>query len=271
MVLPYDDLPRGHNSVSRIKLYRKNDCLVLESNQLECKALHSSIMKRVVNTWPGNANLRSTANKDCFSMYRRSPLNAVETLRTSRSNAEGPKTRFSFGLGKRSDPNHRFGFGLGKRNDPSQRFGFGLGKRSDANRFGFGLGKRDDMNQRFGFGLGKRSDANRFGFGLGKRNVQKPRFGFGLGKRSDQLEELIDQLQLKDGQAKEVLPYITEEDALADKRAPLVTFPPVASAYVSLDVDPMTLWSDRRPFSEYKRTRFMLGKNLPVYNFGLGK
>lgn len=204
-------------------------------------------------------------------MYRRSPLNAVETLRTSRSNAEGPKTRFSFGLGKRSDPNHRFGFGLGKRNDPSQRFGFGLGKRSDANRFGFGLGKRDDMNQRFGFGLGKRSDANRFGFGLGKRNVQKPRFGFGLGKRSDQLEELIDQLQLKDEQAKEVLPYITEEDALADKRAPLVTFPPVASAYVSLDVDPMTLWSDRRPFSEYKRTRFMLGKNLPVYNFGLGK
>jgi len=189
----------------------------------------------------------------------RSPLNSVETQRASRSNLEGPTTRFSFGLGKRSDPSQRFGFGLGKRSDPSQRFGFGLGKR-------------DDVNQRFGFGLGKRSDAShRFGFGLGKRNTQKPRFGFGLGKRSNQLVELMDQLQLKDEQAEQVSPYVGEGDMLLDKRASLMTFPPVASNF-NFDVDPMTPWSDKRPFSEYKkRTRFMLGKNLPVYNFGLGK
>jgi len=203
----------------------------------------------------------------------RSPVNPVETLRASRSHSEGPKTRFSFGLGKRSDPSHRYGFGLGKRSDPSQRFGFGLGKRSDpSHRFGFGLGKRDDINQRFGFGLGKRSDATqRFGFGLGKRNIQKPRFGFGLGKRSDQLEEMVDQLQLKDEPLQEKSSYAADQDMMVDKRAPLMTFPPVASTY-NFDVDPMTTWSDKRPFSEYKkRTRFMLGKNLPVYNFGLGK
>jgi len=208
----------------------------------------------------------------------------------------GDTQRFGFGLGKRDGVDtQRFGFGLGKRDGgDTQRFGFGLGKRDgvDTQRFGFGLGKRDGGDtQRFGFGLGKRSDAHRFGFGLGKRNgggeqaeptkrnAQKPRFKFGLGKRSAADDIDADETP----SLSELVDYAVEQGSsdydAEEKRSSAVMFPPVAPAgYYSAyrhpyqDYSPTSAWtlSDNRPFFEFRK-RFMAGKNLPVYNFGLGK
>jgi len=221
-------------------------------------------------------------------------LGKRQSQRAVRNDATTAQNRFSFGLGKRDGGDtQRFGFGLGKRDGgDTQRFGLGKRDGGDTQRFSFGLGKRDGGDtQRFGFGLGKRSDAHRFGFGLGKRNgggeqaeptkrnAQKPRFKFGLGKRSAADDIDADETP----SLSELVDYAVEQGSsdydAEEKRSSAVMFPPVAPAgYYSAyrhpyqDYSPTSAWtlSDNRPFFEFRK-RFMAGKNLPVYNFGLGK